>query len=198
MADKEPVSRRNADATKARILEVAQIAFSELGYSHTGIREIAARAGTSSTLVLRYFGSKAGLFEAALSASLPVGTAIARSRETFATDLANALLDPANPIRPPIMLALASGDPEAAAIAARVFEEKSIADLAGWLGGDHARERAIEIAMIATGLVFYLRQLPIAAANENEQRRIESWFARIVQDLVDADESTERNDDAAG
>jgi AcrR family transcriptional regulator len=198
MADREPAPRRNADATKARILEVAQIAFSELGYSHTGIREIAARAGTSSTLILRYFGSKAGLFEAALTAALPVGDAVARNRETFAEDLAQALLDPANQVRPPMMMALASGDPEAAAIAARVFEDNSIAGLAGWLEGDHARERAMKIAMIATGLVFYLRQLPIAPANRDEQRRIEAWFAKIVQDLVDANEATGETDDVAG
>jgi AcrR family transcriptional regulator len=185
MAEQVPAPKRNADATRARILEVAQVAFSELGYSHTGIREIAARAGTSSTLVLRYFGSKAGLFEASLEAAMPLAAAIAGNRETFAADLARSLLDPENQIRPPIMLALASGDPEAATIAARVFEEKSVAGLAEWLGGERTRERAMEIAMIATGFVFYLRQLPIAPADEYEQRRIEAWFANVVQSLVD-------------
>lgn len=198
MADPVPVPKRNADATRARILEVAQVAFSELGYSHTGIREIAARAGTSSTLVLRYFGSKAGLFEAALEASMPLAATIAGDRKTFASDLARALLDPDNQIRPPIMLALASGDPEAAAIAARVFEEKSIAGLAAWLGGAHTRERAMEIAMIATGFVFYLRQLPISPSDEDEQRRIEAWFAQVVQNLVDEVVPMGENADASG
>lgn len=185
MAEDGNVPKRNADATRARILEVAQVVFSELGYSHTGIREIAARAGTSSTLVLRYFGSKAGLFEASLDASMPMAAGLARDRDTFATDLARALLDPGNHIQPPIMLALASGDPEAAAIAARVFEDKSVAGLARWLGGERARERSIEIAMVATGMVFYLRHLPITHSDQDERARIEGWFARVVQDLVD-------------
>ena len=177
--------KRDAAATRARILEAAQRAFSETGYSHTGIREIAGRADTSSTLVLRYFGSKAGLFEAALTAAMPVATALAHPREALGKGLAEALLDPANAIRPPLMIAMASGDPEAAAIAARVFEAQSVAPLAEWLGGPDGRARALEIAMLATGLVSYLRQLPLPAASEAERRHIADWFARSVQAIVD-------------
>ncbi|PEQ14289.1 hypothetical protein B2G71_01410 [Novosphingobium sp. PC22D] len=186
MIDEETVRRRDADATKARILSVAQVVFSELGYSHAGIREIATRAGTSSTLVLRYYGSKAGLFRAALEASMPVAAAIAGKRETFGADLARALLDPENAIRPPLMIALASGDPEAAAIAASVFEEKSVRGLANWLGGEEARARALQIAMISTGLVFYLRQLPIDPFSDIELDGVTAWFEKVVQDLVDS------------
>ncbi|MBW8753412.1 MAG: TetR family transcriptional regulator [Sphingomonadales bacterium] len=177
--------KRDAAATRARILEAAQRAFSETGYSHTGIRDIARMAGTSSTLVLRYFGSKAGLFEAALIAAMPVAAALSHPREALGRGLAEALLDPANAIRPPLMIAMASGDPEAAAIAARVFEAQSIAPLARWLGGGDGRARALEIAMLATGLVSYLRQLPLPAASEAERRHIAKWFADAVQAIVD-------------
>ncbi|MDE8651117.1 TetR/AcrR family transcriptional regulator [Novosphingobium album (ex Liu et al. 2023)] len=177
--------RRDAEATRARILDAAQRAFSETGYSHTGIREIAAMAGTSSTLLLRYFGSKAGLFEAALRAAMPVSIAIAGPRERLGEDLAKALLDPANTIRPPLMIALASGDPEAAAIAARVFEEMSITPVAAWLGAPDGRARALEIAMLATGLVFYLRQLPLAALSPREQQHLTDWFAGAVKAVVE-------------
>lgn len=177
--------KRDAAATRARILEAAQRAFSETGYSHTGIREIAGRAGTSSTLVLRYFGSKAGLFEAALIAAMPVATALSHPREALGKGLAEALLDPANAIRPPLMIAMASGDPEAAAIAARVFETQSVAPLAAWLGGPDGRARSLEIAMLATGLVSYLRQLPLPTASESERRHIADWFASSIQAIVD-------------
>jgi AcrR family transcriptional regulator len=177
--------KRDAAATRARILEAAQRAFSETGYSHTGIREIARLAGTSSTLVLRYFGSKAGLFEAALVAAMPVETVFVHPREALGRGLAGALLDPANAIRPPLMIPLAAGDPEAAAIAARVFEAQSIAPLAQWLEGPDRRARALEIAMLATGLVSYLRQLPLRAPTEAERRHIVDWFARAIQAIVD-------------
>ena len=88
------------------ILEAAQLAFSETGYSHPGIREIARMAGTSSTLILRYYGSKAGLFEAALIAAMPVEAVFVLPRERLGHSLAEALLDLANPVRPPLMIAL--------------------------------------------------------------------------------------------
>lgn len=177
--------KRDAQATRARILDAAQRAFSETGYSHTGIRDIARRAGTSSTLLLRYFGSKAGLFEAALTAASPTATVISGAREDFAEGLCRALLDPSNAVRPPLMIALASGDPEAAAIAARVMERESIAPLAQWLGGPDGRARSLEIAMLATGLVSYLRQLPLREASEAERRHIEDWFTGSVRKIVD-------------
>lgn len=179
-----PPRKRDAAATRARILEAAQRAFSETGYSHTGIREIARMAGTSSTLLLRYYGSKAGLFEAALTAAMPVEAVFAHPRETIGRALAEALLDPANAIRPPLMIALAAGDPEAAAIAARVFEARSVAPVAAWLAGPHGRARALEMAMLATGLVSYLRQLPLPGPTEAERAHIVDWFARAMQDIV--------------
>jgi AcrR family transcriptional regulator len=177
--------KRDAAATRARILEAAQHAFSETGYSHTGLREIARSAGTSSTLVLRYFGSKAGLFEAALTAAMPVAAVLSRPRETIGQSLAEGLLDPANVIRPPLMIAMASGDPEAAAIAARVFETRTIAPVAEWLGGPDGRARALEMAMLATGLVSYLRQLPLPPASEAERKHIVDWFAQSMQAIID-------------
>ncbi|MDB5724299.1 MAG: TetR/AcrR family transcriptional regulator [Novosphingobium sp.] len=180
-----PPRKRDAQASRARILEAAQRAFSEGSYSHVGIRDIAELAGTSSTLLLRYFGSKAGLFEAALVAAVPVASVLALPRERLGEALAAALLDRANQIRPPLMIALAAGDTEAAAIAARVMEERAIAPLAAWLGGPDGRARALEIAMLATGLVTYARQLPLQPMAENEQCHIATWFAGAVQAVVD-------------
>jgi AcrR family transcriptional regulator len=177
--------KRDALATKARILEAAQHAFSTTGYSHTGIRDIAARAGTSSTLLLRYFGSKAGLFEAALTDAVTIASVISQPRAALGRALADALLDPNNEIRPPLMIALASGDPEAAAIAARVTEDHIIAPRADWLGGPDGRARALQMAMLATGLVSYLRQLPLRAVSPAEQQQIADWFSAAVQAIVD-------------
>lgn len=180
-----PPRKRDAQASRARILEAAQRAFAETGYSDTGIRDIAKLADTSSTLLLRYFGSKAGLFEAALVAAVPVDTVLAHPRDRFGEALATALLDPGNAIRPPLMIALASGDAEAAAIAARVMEERSIAPLAAWLGAPDGRVRALEIAMLATGLVTYARHLPLPQMSAQERRHVAAWFAGAVQAIVD-------------
>ena len=53
----------DAAVTRARILLVAKQVFSRRGYSECGIRDIAGELGLSATILLRYYGSKAGLFE---------------------------------------------------------------------------------------------------------------------------------------
>lgn len=185
MTKAAPPRKRDAQATKARILEAAQHAFATTGYSHTGIRDVAKLAGTSSTLLLRYFGSKAGLFEAALIAAIPIDAVTSQQRSSLGKSLARSLLDPGNEIRPPLMVALASGDPEAAAIAARVTEQQIIAPMAEWLGPPDGRARALEMAMLSTGLVSYLRQLPLRETTAAEQAQIADWFAEAVQAIVD-------------
>lgn len=71
-----PAARRGAgrrpgeSGTREAILEAARAAFAEVGYDRATIRGIAAAAAVDPALVIHYFGSKEGLFEAALE--LPV------------------------------------------------------------------------------------------------------------------------------
>src|SRR5262245_44861791 len=113
MAGSQPTKQRDAPRTKAKILEAAKQAFSEQSYTQTGIRDIAAMAGVSSTLLLRYFGSKAGLFEAALIAAMESSDLFETEKEVFGAFLAAALSNPEADILSPSMIAFASGDPEA-------------------------------------------------------------------------------------
>lgn len=177
--------KRDAEATRARILDAAKRAFSETGYSHTGIRDIARLAGTSSTLLLRYFGSKAGLFEAALREAMPTYSAIRLDKTTYAERAADILLDPASSVRPPAMIALAAGDPEAAEITARVFEETALAPLVEWLGGKDARERAIAICMMGTGFTTYASQLPLDSQSPDETARLRAWYVRTMNAVIE-------------
>ena len=61
-----PRRRRDADASRAAILEAAREVFTERGYAGATIREIAKRAGVTHGLVMRHFGSKEQLLTAAL------------------------------------------------------------------------------------------------------------------------------------
>jgi AcrR family transcriptional regulator len=181
----KPPRKRDAQATKARILDAAQEVFARTSFSDAGIREIAALAEVSTTLLLQYFGSKAGLYEEALNAAMSADSVLAQPRDTFGAALAAALLKPGLAIRPPLMMALAAGDTEAAAIAARVMEARSIAPLAKWLGPPNGRARALEIAALATGLVTYTKHLPLQANSRKDLKLIAEWFANSVQAIVD-------------
>ncbi|OLR93015.1 TetR/AcrR family transcriptional regulator [Actinokineospora bangkokensis] len=57
--------RRDAPATRAAILDAARVLFSTEGLDRVTLRDIAAEAGVDPAMVIRYFGSKDGLFDEA-------------------------------------------------------------------------------------------------------------------------------------
>ena len=181
--------KRNAEATRARILLAAQEAFSTTGYSGTGIREIANIAGISSALLVRYFGSKAHLFEEALNASLADVDPSEWEESEFGQQLATGLIDPDNKVRTAMMIVLASGDPEAAAIAARATGEHGQNAVAGWLKGEHAHERALATSMMAAGYVIYAGQLPLHPSTD--MSKVRQWFVATIDRLVSGEEWAE-------
>jgi len=68
--------------TKAAILKAAQELFAGQGYERTTVRDVAARAAIDPAMVMRYFGSKEGLFAraTAFDLQLPDLTQVARHR----------------------------------------------------------------------------------------------------------------------
>lgn len=73
-ADRVPAShprprgrRPGRPDTRQRILETARHLFANLGYDRTTIRQVAEKAQVDPALVVYYFGSKEGLFRAAVA-----------------------------------------------------------------------------------------------------------------------------------
>jgi AcrR family transcriptional regulator len=65
---------RDAAASKDALLQAAQTLFGQQGFEGTTIREIGEEAGVDASLIARYFGSKADLYVAAVSAEDAEGT----------------------------------------------------------------------------------------------------------------------------
>lgn len=65
-----PATHPRSGRTKLRILSAARRQFAEDGYEPTTIRSVAAEADIDPSMVMRYFGSKDGLFAAAASFDL--------------------------------------------------------------------------------------------------------------------------------
>lgn len=186
-----PEHGTKALATKARILAAARQCFAEIGYANTGIRDVAAAAGVSYALLGRYYGSKSGLLEAALSDTLTAQSILGVERADFGANLANLLHNAARTGGSTTsMTVLAAGDPAARAIATRIFEGQIIVPLLEWIGGPDARERAVAIAMMCAGYVTHARLVPLlgnpAAARADDPTL--RWLARAVQRIVDEPE----------
>ncbi|MEH1099453.1 TetR/AcrR family transcriptional regulator [Micromonospora sp. CPCC 205561] len=65
MTEAAPTRPRRSDATRAAILRAARERFAADGYERATIRAIAAEARIDPSMVMRYYGSKEGLFAAA-------------------------------------------------------------------------------------------------------------------------------------
>lgn len=63
---KPPGKPRDADATRAKVLQAAIAEFAEKGLTGARVDEIAARAGFNKRMLYHYFGSKEELFQAVI------------------------------------------------------------------------------------------------------------------------------------
>ncbi|TDD53262.1 TetR/AcrR family transcriptional regulator [Nonomuraea terrae] len=71
--------RRDADRTKAEILEVAQQEFARHGYAGARVDEIAARMRTTKRMIYYYFGSKERLYISVLERAYTEVRAVERT-----------------------------------------------------------------------------------------------------------------------
>jgi AcrR family transcriptional regulator len=140
--------------------------------------------GLSSTILHRYFGNKADLFETALIEAIGKPT-FPESRDQLGATIARRLSDPELDISPHTMTLLATGDEEAQEIATRVLQERGVAPLAKWLGPPDAELRAEQILALCAAFVYHARQLTTRSRAADIDPKMIDWFARSVQALVD-------------
>jgi AcrR family transcriptional regulator len=170
---------RNAAETRARILSAAQQAFAEYGYAGVGIRDIARTAGVASSLLLRYFGSKAELFEEALVNAFYSQGFFVRDRENFGRRMAELVFAEGDaPMIP--MIVLAHSDPAAREIARKLAQRHMVDGLAEWLGPPNAQARALDMLALLTGFFIHVHQLAAPAPPESAE-----WLAQRLQEIVD-------------
>jgi AcrR family transcriptional regulator len=131
---------RNAEATRAAILEAAKARFATDGYEQVGVRDIAADAGIDPALVNRYFGSKEGLFTAVLASITKEPFALRPKPPEFGDELARIVLRLTGDRHQKQLMALdlairSTNSPTANAIVREDLEERFIAPLVERFGG---------------------------------------------------------------
>jgi AcrR family transcriptional regulator len=153
--------KRDADATRAAMLEAAKSQFARLGYDNVALRDIAAEAGADVALIKRYFGGKEALFEAALKASLSPDGLRSWNRLTFARDMAVMMAGDAHqhPERTQSFqfLLRAATSPTTAPMLNAAVQERFMSPIREWLGGEDVEARARILA--ATFIGFLVERL---------------------------------------
>ncbi|HEY2261001.1 MAG TPA: TetR family transcriptional regulator [Streptosporangiaceae bacterium] len=160
-------------ATRQAILDAARSAFAARGYERTTIRAVAAAAGIDASMVMRYYGSKAGLFAAAATADLQVPDLRAVPAERWGEVLVRYLVErwEDNSRDDELILLLRTAVTSEAvaaqlqAVLARLVTEP-VAALYGPADDERAAESAAFIGAQLLGLAlcrYILRQEPLAS-----------------------------------
>jgi AcrR family transcriptional regulator len=166
-------------ATADRILEAARREFASSSYEAATIRRIAAQAGVDPALVLHYFGSKRGLFEAALGPPFDVDEVLERiiapGPAGLAERMVGALLetwdDPATRDALLATMRTTVSLPDVAHQLGTFMAARMVAPVVDTAGTGHHERRAGYIVSQLVGLIFarYIIGLPaLQAASHSE------------------------------
>jgi AcrR family transcriptional regulator len=155
--DRAPPRRRDAQATRAAILEAAKAHFARSGYDRAALRDIAAEAGADVSLIKRYFGGKEALFTEALKASIGADRLRAWDRTNFASEIAEMMAgdvhaDEARAQGFQFILHAATS-PATAPLLNLAVQDRFLGPIRDWLGGEDAEPRARVLAAVFIGFL---------------------------------------------
>lgn len=179
---------RNAEATRASILNAARERFARESYDDVGMRDIAGDVGVDAALVSRYFGSKEDLFIAVLDSCENGAELMQGDRATFGQRIAHEAIFEAkseSKLKGLLILLRSIGSAKAMELVQRTGEERFFNPFAEWVGGPDAAVRA----RLASGFI-----MGIAVSREitggfglttDECERMHRRMAVILQEIID-------------
>jgi AcrR family transcriptional regulator len=157
--------RPGSSSSRQKILEVARLAFPANGYAGTSLRGIARDAGVDPSLIVQFFGSKAGLFGAVVEWPFDASQIGTQIRELPAEEVGEYTArmfighwdrdEHRNPIISLIHAALA--DPDAAAMLREFITVNLTLPIVERVGADRPQFRAALLAsqLLGFGLARY-------------------------------------------
>ncbi|WP_441246420.1 TetR/AcrR family transcriptional regulator [Kitasatospora sp. McL0602] len=175
MTNSEQGGRRSAEVTRAAILRAARDRFAAQGYERTTIRAVAGDAGIDPSMVMRYFGNKEQLFDAALAIDLRLPDLVDVRPQELAEVIVRHFLarwegDPSDDALL-VLLRSAVTNERAAERMNVIFGEQVAPVLAAALGPGAARRVGGLVAAQLLGLALtrYLLRLPAVAGLTADQ-----------------------------
>ncbi|MGS2619388.1 TetR/AcrR family transcriptional regulator [Micromonospora sp. LZ34] len=183
MTETAPTRPRRSDATRAAILRAARERFAAEGYDRATIRAIAADARIDPSMVMRYYGSKEGLFAAAAEFDLRLpDLAEVPPAQLGETLVRHFLRRWEGDETLAALLRTASTNPGAAERVRGIFADQ-LGAAVGRFGTDPATtaKRAALVASQILGLAFtrYLVRLPPMVEMSPEE--LVAWVAPTIQ-----------------
>jgi AcrR family transcriptional regulator len=180
---------RNAAATREAILQSALTAFARQGYDGVGVREIAQTAGVTAVLVNRYFGSKEGLFAAAVEAMFADSSLFGGDAATVAQRLAALVVTKSDkdgqPSAPLLLLLRSAPNPRAAEILREHIARHCERPLKSLMRGPKRGERAAIILALIVGLQLFHKVIGNRALADANGTSLAGDLKSMLERLID-------------
>ena len=185
---------RNAEATRAAILNAARERFARESYDDVGMRDIAGDVGVDAALVSRYFGSKEDLFESVLDSCDNGADLMAGDRSTFGRRVAREVIFQAkseSKLKGLLILLRSISSAKAMELVQRSANRRFYGPFAEWVGGDDAPVRARLAAALIKGMAV-TREVTGGFGMDGEQcEHMADRMAVLLQELIDGDAPAE-------
>jgi AcrR family transcriptional regulator len=175
--------------TRSRILDAARRLFADEGFERTTIRATAAAAGIDPSMVMRYFGSKDGLFAAAMDFDLGLPDLSAGPADKIGETLVRHFLTrwegPDAGATLPLLLRTAVTNTDAAERLQDVFRLQVAPVIARVTDARRARECAALVATQMVGLGYTRYVLKVPAVVALPQKVIVEQLGAVIQRFVE-------------
>ncbi len=179
------------ESTREAIFRAGAQLFAERGFGETGVREIAALAGVTPALVIRYFGSKEQLFLETMDLETDF-TALMRGPldglgEAVVSFLVSHASRAASEAKVGTFAALmrATDRPAVRASLVRSLERDVVAPLAPRMSGPDADLRARLVSAQLTGLLCALELVDDPGLHGTDPALLARVYGRSIQLLID-------------
>ncbi len=175
--------RRSAAETKSAILAAARVRFAADGYERATIRAIAADAGIDPSMVMRYYGSKEGLFGAAADFDLELPDLAQTPRERLGVTLAAHFLERWERDEALLILLRTGVTNDVVAERMRTIFAAQLAPVVAALSGDpgEASRRASMAASQVLGMALCRYVLAFPPLVEMDRQAIIEWIGPTLQ-----------------
>lgn len=180
---------RNAEATRAAILNSARERFAREGYDDVGMRDLARDVGVDAALVSRYFGSKEELFEVVLDSCDNGGELMSGDRADFGRRVAREVIfEPKkeNKLKGLMILLRSISSTKAMEIVQRSANARFYGPFADWVGGPNGAVSARMAAAFIMGMAISRDVTGGFGLKPEECERMADRMAIILQGIIDS------------
>ena len=182
---------RKSERTRTRIIEAARERFRKEGFERTTIRKVAGDAKIDPSMVMRYFESKRGLFDAAMTVELRIPDLTRHPRDRLGEALVSHFLnrwEESNDDSLQLLLRSTASNEAAAERARAIFRDQIMPMVSRLRGEADSRDVAALIGTQMIGLAYtrYILKLPSLLAMPRQMivRVIGATIQRYLTDAL--------------